>query len=78
MAKIHVCDICGKEKEIFFKCRIKCHTLHFDYGEAFDDPMFFRSEICEECLKKLIEMRNNAAVLEETERRTDNENKKLS
>lgn len=54
--KIRICDICKKEKSIYFKCKIKRHTLSIDeYGFAWDDPMWFKAEICEDCLKKIIE-----------------------
>lgn len=56
--KVHICDICKKEEEIYFKCKIKKHTVSFDYGGAFDDPMWFRAEICEDCLKKIAEAVN--------------------
>lgn len=54
--KIRVCDICKKEKEIYFKCRIKEHTMHIESpGLVFDDPMWFKAEVCEDCLKKIMD-----------------------
>ena len=52
--KIHICDICKKEKEIFFKCKIKQHTLSIDeHGFPWDERMWFKAEICEACLNKI-------------------------
>ena len=54
--KIRICDICKKEKSIYFKCKIKRHTLSFDEdGFAWDDPTWFKAEMCEDCLKKIME-----------------------
>lgn len=66
--KIRVCDICKKEKELFFKCKIKYHTPYYDNGYMYDDTMWFRAEICEDCLMKIMyEVRVNDG----TERKTD-------
>lgn len=51
--KIRVCDICKEEKEIFFKCRIKHHVPCFENGCVCDDTMWFKAEICEDCLKAI-------------------------
>lgn len=48
--RITVCDICRKEKPIYFKCKIKKHWPAFEIGQVFDDPTWFAAEICEDCL----------------------------
>lgn len=53
--KIRVCDICRKEKDVYFKCKIKEHTMHIEGGLVFDDPMWFKAEVCEDCLKKIMD-----------------------
>lgn len=57
--KIRICDICHKEKDIYFKCKIKYHTFVYDNGVYCDDPTWFKAEICEDCLKKLKAMKEN-------------------
>lgn len=51
--KIRICDICHKEKEIYFKCKIKKHRMSYDGGVHRDVPTWFKAEICEDCLNKL-------------------------
>lgn len=57
--KIRVCDICREEKEIFFKCKIKHHTPYLENGHVYDDTMWFKSEICEDCLKAIEDRMKN-------------------
>ena len=54
--KIRFCDICKKEKSSYFRWKSKRRTLSFDGdGFAWDDPMWFKAEMCEDCLKKIME-----------------------
>lgn len=58
MARIRICDLCGVEldrfKNKFFTLKRNYIYTTFEHGHAEPDPTFVKLDICEDCMKKIL------------------------